>query len=104
MKNCIKEVVKQVQDTGLTIVATICDQSTVNVGAIESLIDDTKSIYLKKGRAWRNDIILLGKQMIIPLFDTPHIIKGIRNNLLTKDLTYVKPRRWQKKNCQVGVF
>ena len=25
-------------------------------------------------------------QEIIPLFDPPHLLKGIRNNLLTKDL------------------
>lgn len=26
---------------------------------------------------------------IIPLYDTPHLLKGIRNNMLTKDLTCV---------------
>lgn len=58
LKNCIKEVVKQVQDTGLIIVATICDQSTVNVGAIESLIDDTKSIFFFFIRLWANVIFI----------------------------------------------
>lgn len=28
----------------------------------------------------------IGNNEIIPLFDPPHLIKGIRNNLLTKDL------------------
>lgn len=27
--------------------------------------------------------------VVVPLYDTPHLIKGIRNNLLTKDLRYV---------------
>ncbi|KAL0818773.1 hypothetical protein ABMA28_008100 [Loxostege sticticalis] len=30
--------------TGLRVVATVCDQRAVNVGAIESLIQDTKAI------------------------------------------------------------
>lgn len=28
----------------------------------------------------------MGNVEIVPLFDPPHLIKGIRNNLLTKDL------------------
>lgn len=28
----------------------------------------------------------IGDNEIIPLFDPPHLIKGIRNNFLTKDL------------------
>ncbi|TGZ50609.1 Uncharacterized protein DBV15_11884 [Temnothorax longispinosus] len=29
----------------------------------------------------------VGNVEVVPLFDPPHLIKGIRNNLLTKDLT-----------------
>lgn len=34
-------------------------------------------------------LIELFNQSIIPIFDVPHLLKGIRNNLLTKDLEIV---------------
>lgn len=89
LKQCIKEVVHHVKSTGLKVVATVCDQSTVNVGAIESLIKDTKENYIKKGQQWRDNIFMVDKMKIIPIYDVPHLIKGIRNNLITKDLKYV---------------
>ncbi|KAL1492252.1 hypothetical protein ABEB36_012729 [Hypothenemus hampei] len=33
-----------------------------------------------------SDFIILNERKIIPLYDPPHLIKGIRNNLLTKNL------------------
>lgn len=89
LKTCIKEVVRHVHASGLTILCSVCDQSAVNVGAIDSLVRDTKEIYLKKGKAWRDDMFTVDNKTIIPLYDVPHLLKGIRNNLLTKDLKYV---------------
>ncbi|XP_045448183.1 uncharacterized protein LOC123656558 [Melitaea cinxia] len=88
LKKIIKIVIRNVQDTGLIILNTVCDQSTVNVSAITSLINDTKKIYFKKGKEWRHDVIQINKQSLIPLYDVPHLIKGIRNNLITKNLKY----------------
>lgn len=88
LKNIIKTVIRHAQDSGLIIINTVCDQSTVNVSAINELIDETKASYLRKGVEWRYDCFSIKGRKIIPLFDTPHLIKGIRNNLLTKDLVY----------------
>lgn len=33
-----------------------------------------------------DQILEIGRHEIIPLFDPPHLIKGIRNNLVTKNL------------------
>lgn len=32
--------------------------------------------------------LLMGQKLWVPLFDVPHLIKGIRNNLITKELLY----------------
>ena len=32
------------------------------------------------------ETILVHEEELIPFFDTPHVFKGIRNNLLTKNL------------------
>lgn len=62
-------------------ISTVCDQGTTNVSAIKSLIDD------KSGRSedeLKREItkFLIDGIEVIPLFDPPHLIKGIRNNLL----------------------
>lgn len=42
----------------------------------------------------------IGNHKIIPLYDIPHLIKGVRNNLLTKDIYFTstnkeKVAKWQ---------
>ncbi|RVE47945.1 hypothetical protein evm_007459 [Chilo suppressalis] len=88
LKELIRTVTEEITKTGLIIVATICDQSAVNVGAITDLVEETKTKHLSKGKEWHEDFILIKGRKIIPLYDPPHLIKGIRNNLLNKDMTY----------------
>lgn len=88
LKTVIKEVIINCQNAGLIIINTVCDQSTVNVSAITELVNETKALYLRNGKEWRHDVIHVNKRNIIPIYDTPHLIKGIRNNLLTKDMVY----------------
>lgn len=88
LKNLITSVVQKALESGLIITNTVCDQSSVNVGAINELVEETKATYLRNQKEWRHDMFRIKGQNIIPLYDTPHLIKGIRNNLLTKDLTY----------------
>ena len=42
----IKEVVKDVQEAGFIVLATICDQGTNNRQALKWLLNETKGIYL----------------------------------------------------------
>lgn len=87
LKKILIEVVKYSQDSGLVILNTVCDQSTVNVRTITELINDTKGKYLRRGKEWRqHEIDINGKN--IPSFDVRHLITVIRNNLMTKDLVY----------------
>lgn len=44
MQRCIKETIKVVKESGLTIVASVCDGAKTNVAAINNLLEDTKKI------------------------------------------------------------
>ncbi|XP_025162644.1 uncharacterized protein LOC105185088 [Harpegnathos saltator] len=82
---CIKKIVKKVVQSGFTIIATVCDQATSNVSAINELLNHTRGMCLRNDEEFDGTIILYN-QKIIHLYDPPHLIKGIRNNFLTKDI------------------
>jgi hypothetical protein len=70
----------------LKIVTTICDQGRQpNQAAINILLKESDK---ERGQQSRRRIITVENQSIIPLYDPPHLIKGIRNNLLTKNLIW----------------
>jgi hypothetical protein len=85
-----KSIVRECEATGLHIVASVCDQDEVtNSKAIKQLILVTREVALRKGEVERHDVIKIGKSIVIPLFDPPHLLKCIRNNMLTKNLKFV---------------
>lgn len=82
----LKHVIKKSQEAGFNIVASICDQES----------------YLRRGQIPIEKIlvILINEQEIIPLYDPPHLLKAMRNNLITKNLKYeinnsVKVAKWE---------
>lgn len=92
----IREVIQAVQSTGLKVISTICDQGATNSAAINSLIDDTKAYYCKNNEEFKGDFYEVvynfdnreERIKIYHLFDPPHLLKGIRNNLLTKNVSF----------------
>lgn len=76
--------------------ATISDQGRENEGAINILKNETRAYYTKNNIEYRDDTYEVeitndGKTeriKIVHLFDVPHLMKCIRNNLLTKDLNF----------------
>lgn len=88
LKTLIKCVITEVQKSGLIVINTVCDQSSVNVGAITDLVNDTRARFLRLDKEWRHDLFSINGHDIIPLYDVPHLLKGIRNNLLSKDMMY----------------
>lgn len=46
---CIKKIVKKVAQSGFTIIATVCDQGTSNVSAINELLNHTRGMCLRNG-------------------------------------------------------
>lgn len=85
----IKDIVRAVHKSGLHILATVCDQGTTNASAIRTLITDTKANYLRSGKLFDKEVFDIDGEEIIPIYDPPHLLKGIRNNLLTKDIAYI---------------
>nr|XP_049695818.1 uncharacterized protein LOC126054354 [Helicoverpa armigera] len=89
----LKAVITELQNAGLNVVATVCDQGTNNVNCIKFLLQETRGILLRKSEEPEGNIILINKQEIIPLYDPPHLMKCIRNNLITKNLLYKKDNK-----------
>lgn len=88
LSNIIKDVIKAVKSTGLTVISTVCDQAPSNVAAINRLNHETNINYLKAGKENCVFGFEINDEEIIPIFDVPHLLKGLRNNLLTKDLHF----------------
>lgn len=70
--------------------ASTCDQVGVNVKAIQQLMDPN-SVDTSKGGLISYEI---RGNVIIHCYDPPHLIKGIRNNLMTKNLKHQITKRW----------
>lgn len=84
----IKNVIKAVQSTRLTVVSTICDHATTNVAAINRLLKETNEKYINAGKENSKFEFEIENQEIIPLFDVTRLLKGLRNNLVSKDLHF----------------
>lgn len=86
----LKAVISQMQGASLIVVATVCDQGTSNVHCLKLLLQETRTALLRMGQELRENFFELNGHEIVPIYDPPHLIKGIRNNLLNKDLEYIK--------------
>lgn len=87
----LKDVIKKCHAAGLNIIATVCDQGASNQAAINYLINDSLMKQSRSGQ--ENDVrfFKVNGRKVIPLYDPPHLIKGIRNNLLQRNLIWKKP-------------
>ena len=74
---------------GLNVIATVCDQGATNRKAVKDLIQHSRKYYIQNNREAKRCIVIDGQE-ITPLFDVPHLMKGIRNNLLTKNLIWTE--------------
>jgi hypothetical protein len=62
---------------------------------------ESSKIYIENNQQIERKIILQDQE-ITPLFDTPHLIKGIRNYRITKDFGLGSKRRNFK--CEIGPY
>lgn len=88
----LKTTIRKLQEIGLTVMATVCDQACSNIAGINMLIKETRQTYLRR-KDTNRATGLFGFEIdsgneIIPLYDTPHLLKGIRNNLLENDAIF----------------
>lgn len=56
-------------------------------------MEETRAKYIKEGRYFLDDVIEIDNERIIPLFDAPHLLKGMRNTPLKHNITF------QQDNC-----
>ncbi|XP_052128876.1 uncharacterized protein LOC127750668 [Frankliniella occidentalis] len=88
LKLLIEDVIKALFEIGLTVKATVSDQGPTNRTAIAEL------------RQKQGDSIMysVGGQTLVHIWDMPHILKNIRNNLITSDLEFNqgKVAKWRQ--------
>jgi len=83
----ITEVVKKLTSSGFKVMATVCDQAPSNVAAINRLVANTAKEDLRCVGEHRGEYFKVAdSEEVIPLFDPPHLLKGVRNALLKSDL------------------
>lgn len=85
-----KTIVRRTTECGLQIIASICDQGTTNVKAIHMLVEESRRAIIRTGERDCENVIIIGNTKVIPIFDPPHLLKSLRNNLLTKPLKFTK--------------
>jgi hypothetical protein len=82
LKILIQEVITECQKIGLKVVTTICDQGSANQSAINLLMKATNQECVRAGVENCYFGFLVNGEEVVPLYDVPHLFKGIRNNLL----------------------
>lgn len=88
LSEIIKNVIEAVQSTGVTFISTVCDQTSTNAAAINRLQKNPNNIYKNNGQEFTVFGFEIGGHDIVPLYDVPHLLKGLRNNLVSKDLNF----------------
>jgi hypothetical protein len=68
------------------LVPTLCDQGTTDTAAINALINETRAFYLRQNKYYTDKFyeMYCGVERIkvFHVYDSPHLLKGIRNNIL----------------------
>ncbi|KAJ8709375.1 hypothetical protein PYW07_009201 [Mythimna separata] len=79
-------VANAVGNTGLKPLALVCDQGTAFQAALKSLQEDTRRLQIIAGENIDGVIVINGQKLSV-IHDPPHLIKGLRNNFLTKNIS-----------------
>uniref|UniRef100_A0A6P7G4G8 Uncharacterized protein LOC114333707 n=1 Tax=Diabrotica virgifera virgifera TaxID=50390 RepID=A0A6P7G4G8_DIAVI len=77
LKNIVVEVVSKLQNIGYIPKVLVCDQASNN-----------RALFKLLGACKDQPPIEIGNQRIFTVFDTPHLLKSLRNNFLNKKLTF----------------
>jgi hypothetical protein len=90
LSNILKEVIRQLRSCGLIVLATISDQGATNQAVVNQLISSANRHFAELNEENRLQGYLIDGVEVVHLFDFPHLIKCIRNMLLTKELHFVQ--------------
>jgi len=92
LSNQIKNVIQAVHETGLHVVASVCDQGATNKAAINMLHHDTRAEALRNNIQFKEEFynVQCGADIlnVVHIYDPPHLLKGVRNNLLNKNVLF----------------
>ena len=75
---------------GFHVVGTICDQGSTNRAAVNYLLQETNELCLAEGEENTYRGFLIDDIEVVPLYDFPDLLKGIRNNMLNKNVHFVQ--------------
>lgn len=89
----LKTLIKKLRATGFDIVATVSDQMSTNIAANSYLKRETSEFCLKNNIPNTFLGYLVDGKEVIYLYDVPHLLKGIRNNLAKNNLTF----KWKEE-------
>ncbi|KAF0747283.1 THAP-type domain-containing protein, partial [Aphis craccivora] len=85
-------VIQAVHETGLHVVASVCDQGATNKAAINMLHHDTRAEALRNNIQFKEEFynVQCGADIlnVVHIYDPPHLLKGVRNNLLNKNILF----------------
>ncbi len=89
----IKELITRITAAGFNIVATVCDQSSINVRAMKELRNETIRNFQKEGKEFRGSGFQVNNSEIQIIYDPPHLLKCIRNNFIDSSVKFVLNNR-----------
>ncbi|XP_063821363.1 uncharacterized protein LOC135071511 [Ostrinia nubilalis] len=91
----LKEIVNAVVETGLLPIALVSDQGSSFQSALKTLQENTRGEQIRAGIETDDTINISGASLSV-IFDPPHLIKGLRNNFITKNIKMNgKISKWQ---------
>lgn len=82
----LKKNIQKCLECGFQVVATVSDQGSNNQAAVNFLMKNSVKDYDYECMKY----YYINYKKIVHLYDTPHLLKGIRNNLLKYDLVWNK--------------
>ena len=94
----IKLIIRSLHSIGLQVLATVCDQLSTNTAAINLLKSQTDIDHRIQNQENRMLGFSVDGVEVVPLYDIPHLLKGMRNNFLEADIKFV----WKKNKIQVA--
>lgn len=79
----LPKIIRAVSSTGFSVVATVCDMGSTNIGAFNALSQFP-------GGSRDGGFFTVDNSKIYAVFDPPHLLKATRNNLLNHDFHFGK--------------
>jgi hypothetical protein len=82
----IKDIITELNSIELIVDSTVCDQ--YNKAAVNYLVEETKMNRRKNNFDHDSYSFFIDDNEVLPLFDFPHLLKGIRNNMLNYNVHF----------------